>query len=121
MATCRWKTRCQALKPNPYVSFFPTMVPLVGGGGGVALEGKGPQRWRLDRWLEEVAKPVAGGYCRLQMLLKLTLGVRETAAGYRLGARGVGGGSPPMHPWGGVGPPFQCIPGGGGGGVPGGM
>ena len=35
-----------------------------------ALEGKGPQRRpqkRLDRRLEEVAKAVGGGYCRLQM------------------------------------------------------
>ena len=36
-----------------------------------ALEGKGPQRGdqkRLGRRLEEVAKAVGGGYCRLQML-----------------------------------------------------
>ena len=41
------------------------------GGGGIgwdASEGKGPQRSqrRLDRRLEEVAKAVGGGYCRLQ-------------------------------------------------------
>ena len=52
-----------------------------GGGGGAgrgALEGKGPQRRprkRLGRRLEEVVKAVAGGYCRLQMPLKLALGV----------------------------------------------
>ena len=43
-----------------------------------ALEGKGPQRRpqrRLGRRLEEVAKAVGGGYCRLQMSLKLALGV----------------------------------------------
>ena len=44
-------------------------------------EGKGPQRWpqkRLGRRLEEVAKAVEGGYCRLQMPLKPALAVRET-------------------------------------------
>ena len=53
------------------------------------LEGKGPQRWpqrRLDRRLEEVAKAVRGGYCRLQMPLKPALGVRGTVVGHRLGA-----------------------------------
>ena len=33
-------------------------------GGRVALEGEGPQK-RLDRRLEEVAKAVGGGYCRI--------------------------------------------------------
>ena len=69
------------------------------------LEGKGPQRrrqQRLDRRLEEVAKAVGGGYCRLQMPLRPSLGVRGTGAGRRLGAlEGGGGGSPP----------FQCITG----------
>ena len=72
----------------------------MGWGGGVggrdALEGKGPQRRlqkRRDRRLEEVAKAVGGGYCRLQIPLSLALGVRGTVAG-RLGAleRGGGGG-----------------------------
>ena len=40
-----------------------------------------------------------GGYCRLQMPLKLAFAVRETVAGHRLGAL-EGGGCPP----------FQCIP-----------
>ena len=60
-----------------------------------ALEGKGPRRrpqQRLDRRLEEVAKAVGGGYCRLQMPLKPALCVRETVAGHRLGPL-------PMHPW----------------------
>ena len=56
-----------------------------------ATRGKQPQR-RLDRRLEEVAKAVGGGYCRLQMPLKLALGVRETVAGRRLGALEGGGG-----------------------------
>jgi hypothetical protein len=51
--------------------------------------------------LEEVAKAVGGGYCRLQTPLKLALGVRETVAGPRLGALEGGRGCLP---------PFQCIP-----------
>ena len=54
-----------------------------------AFEGKGPQRRpqkRLDRRLEEVAKAVGGGYCRLQMPLSLVLAVRGTVSGHRLGA-----------------------------------
>ena len=76
------------------------MTPRRGGGGGSllpppppptrgALEGKAPQRWpqkRLDRRLEEVATAVGGGYCRLQMPLKVAFAVRETVAGRRLGA-----------------------------------
>ena len=88
---------------------------LEGGEGGRrdALEGKGPQRrpqQRLDRRLEEVAKAVGGGYCRVQMRLKLALGVRETVAGCRLGGLGRLGATLPMHPcprrgWGGFGYP----------------
>ena len=65
------------------------------------LEGKGPRR-RLYRWLEEVAKAVGGGYCRLHMPLGLALAVRETVAGHRLGALEGGMGVPPrlpMHPY----------------------
>ena len=55
----------------------------------------------LDRRLEEVAKAVGGGYCRLQVPLTLALGARETVAGHRLGALEAGGGwgtSPlPIH------------------------
>ena len=58
--------------------------------------------------MEEVAKAVGGGYCRLQMPLRLALGVGGTVAGHRLGALEMGGGSLP---------PFQSIPGGGGGGA----
>ena len=62
-----------------------------------ASEGEGPQRRprrRVDWRLEEVAKAVAGGYCRLQTPLKRALGVRETVAGNRLGALEGGGGTP---------------------------
>ena len=67
-----------------------------------AFERKGPQRWlqkRLDRRWEEVAEAVGGGYCRLQIPLKPVLGVREAAAGHRLGALegGGGGASPPSN------------------------
>ena len=48
---------------------------------------------RLGRRLEEVAKAVGGGYCQLQMPLRLALAVRETVAGHRLGA--LEGGTPP--------------------------
>ena len=80
-------------------------VRLVGGGGVEprdAFEGRAPQRRcreRLDGRLEEVAKAVGGGYCRLQMPLRLALAVRGTAPGHRLGAleRGGGGGGLPMH------------------------
>ena len=64
------RTVPRAAAPNHLV------CPVKGdrGGGGDALEGKRPQRWpqrRLGRRLEEVAKAVGGGYCRLQMPLKL--------------------------------------------------
>ena len=48
-----------------------------------ASEGKGPQRRphrRLDRRLEEVAKAVGGGYCRLQMPLELVVAIRDHVA-----------------------------------------
>ena len=63
-----------------------------------AFEGKGPQRGprrRLGRRLEEVAKAAGGGYCRLQMPLRLAVGVRGTVAGHRLGAL-EGGGQVPL-------------------------
>ena len=66
--------------------------------GRDALEGEGPQRRsqkRLGRRLEEVAKAVGGGYCQLQMPLKLALGIRGTVAGHRLGTLPGGGGAPP--------------------------
>ena len=66
------------------------------------LEWGGPQRRPqrcLNRRLEEVAKAVGGGHCRLQTPLKLALGVRETVAGHRLGAlEGGGGGRGPSLP-----------------------
>ena len=81
------------------------------GAGTDAVAGQGPRRRpqkRLGRRLEEVAKAVGGGYCRLQMLLKPALGVRGTGAGHGLGVLVGGGGggarSPlSMHRWGGGG------------------
>ena len=40
--------------------------------------------FRLGRRLEEVAKAVGGGCCRLQMPLGLAFAVRVTVAGHRL-------------------------------------
>ena len=48
-------------------------------GGGRKLPKRLGGRW------EEVAKAVGGGYYRLQIPLKMALGVRETVAGHRLG------------------------------------
>ena len=64
---------------------------------------EGPQRRpqkRFGRRLEEVAKAVGGGYCRLQMPLRPVLGVRGTVGGHRLGAPEGRGYLPslPMHP-----------------------
>ena len=72
--------------------------------GAVSREGthRRPQK-RLARRLEEIAKAVGGGYCRLQMPLGLARTVRETVVGRRLSA-----------PEGGLYlPPYQCIPEGG--------
>ena len=58
------------------------------------IEGNGAQRQpqrRSGRRLEEVAKAVGGGHCRLQMPLKPALAVRGTVAGHRLGALEGGG------------------------------
>ena len=66
-----------------------------------ALEGKGPQgrpQKRSDKRLEEAAKAVGGGYCRLQMPLRLAFAARGTVAGHRLGALEGGGGVPPPLP-----------------------
>ena len=87
--------------------FKPRFVGPCGGGvhgqgdpmGTDASEGKGPRRRpqrRLGRRLEEVAEAVGGGYCRLQMPLKLALGVTGIVAGHRLGA--LDGGVPPPPP-----------------------
>ena len=55
---------------------------------------EGPQK-PLDRWLEEVANTVWGGYCQLQIPWKpalAALSIRGTVTGHRLGALEVGGG-----------------------------
>ena len=75
-----------------------------------ASEGKGRQRRprrRLDARVEGVAEAVGGGYCRLQMPLRLALAVRGTVAGHRLGALEGGGG----------GRSLSATDGGGGGGA----
>ena len=126
-------TQPQPLRPKKAESLFHGDGVWVVGGRD-ALERNGPQRRpqkRLDRRLEEAAKAVGGGCCRLQMPLKPALGVRETVAGHRLGAReggGGGGGSSPSNASLGGGVLFACQdcgachtngvqpPGGGGGG-----
>ena len=62
-----------------------------------ALDGEGLQRrpQRLRQAVGEVAKAVGGGYCRLQMPLRLALGVWGTQAGRPRG--GGGGTSPPSN------------------------
>ena len=72
----------------------PTHRPTVYPTARDAVEGKEPQRRpekRLGRRLEEVVRAVRGGYCRLQMPLRLAFAVRETVAGHRLGALEWGG------------------------------
>ena len=89
--------------PSPLWPTRQPSLPLRAPHPTDALEGKGPQRRphkRLGRRLEEVAKAVGAGYCWLQMPSRLPLGVRETAAGHRLGAldrRGGGGGGGLPH------------------------
>ena len=69
--------------PSPSMDRSSAQSTAGGGGGHTgghraegrhAFEGKGPRRRpqnRLDGRLEEVAKAVGGGYCRLQMPLRL--------------------------------------------------
>ena len=83
-----------------------------------------PTPWHIGRWVQRrlkqlwtrgggppqrcirregtsvaVQEAVGGGYCRLQMPLKLAFAARETVAGHRLGVLEVGrGGALPMHP-----------------------
>ena len=59
----------------------PCWVFCGGERGGCIGEGAVGSWRRLDRRLEVVAEAVGGGYCRLQMSLKLAPAVRETAAG----------------------------------------
>ena len=105
----RPQKRARGITDHTYLVFMaspPSPPPCAGSGktSGAgyphprdAVDGKGPQRrpqGRLDRRLEEVAKAVGGGYCRLQMPLKLAVGVRETVAGHRLGGLEERGGVP---------------------------
>ena len=52
---------------------------MQGDGQGCMRGGEGPRR-RPQKPLEEVAKGVGGGYCRLPMPVKPALGVGETVA-----------------------------------------
>ena len=62
-------------------------IPL----GRDALEG-GPRGGWTGGW-RRLPKRLGGDYCRLQMPLRLALGVRGTVAGHRLGAPEGGGGA----------------------------
>ena len=52
----------------------------------IRREGTSKPQKRLDRRLEEVAKSVGSGYCRLQMPLTRALAVKQKVAGHGLGA-----------------------------------
>ena len=76
---------------------------------GLHWKGEGPQRQpqrRLDRRLAKVAKAVGGGYCRLQMPLKVALGSQRDSGWAQAGRPGRGGGGNP-HPL----PVHPCQPG----------
>ena len=92
---CRYQSACRPFPPPPHSATTADSRRRRGGGGGSsepeAAPRRRPQR-RLGRRLEEVAKAVGGGYCRLRMPLMLALGVRGTVAGHRLGALEGGGG-----------------------------
>ena len=93
----------------------PSCAQGVGGGVAVkecgstcaecrgAVEGKGPRRRPPEAVGQAVGGGCQSGHCRLQMPLRLALGVRVTVAGRRLGAlEGGRGGVPPalpMHRW----------------------
>ena len=96
----RWSRGGRRLWPCilPHVPFFTVPPPPRD-----ALERKGPHRRPPAAVRQAVGGGCRGGwggYCRLQMPLRLALGVRGTVAGHRLGALEGGGTSPP----------FQCIP-----------
>ena len=68
-------------KPAPHPLLHGLERPPMGGCTGREGTSGRPQQ-QLDRRLEKVAKAVGGGYCRLQMPLKLASGVRGTVAGH---------------------------------------
>ena len=80
------------------------MAPHVHVGQGcIVTEGTSEAAPEAGRQAVGGAKAVGGGCCRLQMPLRLALGVRGTVAGRRLGALGGGGGGVGTRPWGGGG------------------
>ena len=111
------RTRASGGTAGPRAVAWVTFGGAWRSGGAAALGGKGPQRRpqkRLDRRLEEVAKAVRGGYCRLQMPLKPALAVRGTVPGHRLGALERGGGAPDGMSHRGYSPTSNAALGGGG-------
>ena len=80
--------------PSPLVAKRALLIPGEVGGGQGCIRREGTS----EAGLGEVAKAFGGGYCQLQMPLRLALGVRGTAGGRKLGAlEGGGGTSPPSN------------------------
>ena len=79
---------------SPCSVFFALLA--IGGWGRGCIRREGTSEAAPEavfgRRLEGVAQAVGGGYCRLQMPLKLALGVRKTVAARRQGALEGGGG-----------------------------
>ena len=81
------------LHPHPHPN------PLQYNSPRDAFAAQGPQRRPQEAVRQAVggavSKSVGGGYCRLQMPVRLARGVRETVAGHKLGALHRGGS---LHP-----------------------
>ena len=85
--------------PRGVAGMGPGLTREGGGGGRDAAEGKGPQRRPQQPLDGRLPKRLGVVSCRLQVPLRLALGVTGTAAGHRLGAwapsTGGGGAVPP--------------------------
>ena len=91
-----------AIPRAPLDGFGAVHLCLMSGRSGCVFLGGGI---RTSEAVRQVAKAVGGGYCRLQMRLKLALAARGTVARGigRAPWRGLGWGVPPplpMHRWG---------------------
>ena len=90
--------------PPPPSGPGPGVTPSPSSGAGpiqgcIRRKGASEAAPKAVRQAVEVAKAVGGGYCRLQMPLKLAFAVSGTVAGHGLCAlRGGGGGVPPPLP-----------------------
>ena len=97
---CPGVALCSMWRPGPgcgpdVVCWLPPPPPRGLHEKGRDLKG-GPRSGQTGGW-RRLPKRLGGGYCRLQMPLRLALGVRGTVAGRRLGAlEEEGGGAPPV-------------------------